>query len=213
MTNPPFLSGHTVELRVPLDSDILVDNWHIWYNDQDVTRHNGHGIFPLGRLEELKIVHEIMARKNTLLLAIVEKHTQRLIGNAALQNIDLINRNCNLAITIGERSSITAGVEVFGLLVQHAFLRLNLNRINDATHEKLLTFVQMLGVFGFKIEGVGKQHYFKDGVWSDKIYFGLLEDDFSKLLQNRGGKIIFETHEELLNAVMITLKNSPKLTY
>ena len=46
MKEPPFLIGHTIEMRVPLDSDVLTDNWHNWYNDFDTTRHNSHGIFP-----------------------------------------------------------------------------------------------------------------------------------------------------------------------
>jgi RimJ/RimL family protein N-acetyltransferase len=201
ISSPPFLTGHTIELRVPVDADVMEDNWHIWYNDMDVTRHNVHGVFPLGRTAELRIVHEIMARRDTILLAIVEKDSQQLIGNVALQKIDLINRHCNIAITIGEKASISAGVEVFGLLVQHAFMRLNLHRIDEATHENLRTFVQMLGVLGFKIEGIGKDHYFKDGIWSDKIYYSILEEDFKALRKIRGGHIIFKTHEELLLAI------------
>jgi [ribosomal protein S5]-alanine N-acetyltransferase len=201
ISTPPFLTGHTIELHVPLDSDIMEDNWPIWYNDMNVTRHNSHGVFPLGRAEELRIVHEIMARSDTILLAIVEKETDRLIGNAALQNIDLLNRHCNIAITIGEKASISAGVEVFGLLAQHAFMRLNLHRIEDATHEKLRVFMQMIGVLGFKVDGIGKDYFFKEGVWSDKIYFSLLEEDFKELLSMRGGNIIFDTHDELLIAI------------
>lgn len=207
MRESPFLTGHTIELRVPFDSDVLEDNWHYWYNDIDITRHNSHGVFPVGRAEELQIVQTTMARHDTLLLAIVEKETQRLVGNAALQQIDLINRHCNIAITIGEKASISTGVEVYGLLVEHAFMRLNLHRIEDATHEKLLTFVRMLGVLGFKVEGRGQQYFLKDGVWSDKIYFSLLVDDFFRLRAERGGHILFSSHNELLSAI----KNSVTL--
>jgi len=201
MKEPPFLIGHTIEMRVPLDSDVLTDNWHNWYNDFDTTRHNSHGIFPIDRAEELRIVHATMARRDTILLAIVEKNTQRLVGNAALQNIDLINRHCNIAITIGEKATISAGIEAYGLLVEHAFMRLNLHRIEDATHENLLLFLRMLGVLGFKEEGRGKQYFYKDGVWADKIYFSLLAADFLLLREKRGGRILFSTHDELLSAI------------
>ena len=66
MKEPPFLIGHTIEMRVPLDSDVLNDNWHNWYNDFDTTRHNSHGIFPIDRTEELRIVHATMARRDTI---------------------------------------------------------------------------------------------------------------------------------------------------
>jgi RimJ/RimL family protein N-acetyltransferase len=208
MKSPPFLIGHTIELRVPFDSDVLEDNWHIWYNDPDITRHNSHGIFPLDRNQELRIVHDLMVCSKTILLAIIDKKSQKLIGNAALQNIDLINRHCNIAITIGEKASISAGVEVFGLLAQHAFTRLNLHRIEDSTHEKLSTFIKMLSVLGFTIEGIGKDYFLRDGAWSDKIYFSLLEEDFVRLQNMRAGHILFETHDELLLAIKEKVKGN-----
>ena len=206
MKEHPFLTGHTIELRVPVDSDVMTDNWHNWYNDFDTTRNNSHGIFPIDRAEELRIVHSKMARRDTILLAIVEKNTQRLVGNAALQHIDLINRHCNIAITIGEKATISTGIEVFGLLVEHAFMRLNLNRIEDSANENLILFIRMLGVLGFKMEGRGKQYFYKDGIWSDKIYFSLLASDFLLLRNERGGRFLFATHDELLSAIKESVK-------
>lgn len=80
-------------------------------------------------------------------------------------------------------------------------MRLNLHRIEDATHENLLLFLRMLGVLGFKEEGRGKQYFYKDGVWADKIYFSLLAADFLLLREKRGGRILFSTHDELLSAI------------
>ena len=152
--NNTFLVGHSIELRVPSDDDIERSNWHSWYNNLETTRSNSHGVYPISVRQETDIVHNIMKRNDTILCSIYDINTKKLVGNAALQDIDLINRHCNLAVTIGDEAPFTAAVEVFGLLCTHAFMRLNLERVSDATHENLRTLVKMLSVLGFKEEGV-----------------------------------------------------------
>lgn len=201
MNATSFLIGHSIELRVPSDSDVMESGWSSWYNDPNTTRYNSHGVFPITPKKELEVVHGIMENPRHILLAIFDKKNKKLIGNAALQNIDLINRHCNIAITIGEEAPISAGVEVYGLLANHAFMRLNLHRIEDSCHEKLKTFADMLGVLGFKVEGVGKDYFLRNGIWSDKIYFSLLAEDFKALQKERGGLILFKNYNELLNEI------------
>ena len=110
--------------------------------DKQVAIHHSdsHGRMILLHQYGLRLVHQIMDDPAVILLAVLEKKSGKLMGNASLQNIDLINRHCNVAITLGERdlASISTGVEVFALLAQHAFKRLNLHRIEDACHEKLM---------------------------------------------------------------------------
>lgn len=199
--NPFFLTGHTVALRVPEPADVLEGNWHVWYNDYDKTRFNTHGVFPIGREQEWEIVKRTMADRSGLLLAIVEKETGKLLGNVALQRIDFVNRHASIAMTIGEAAPFTAGIEAFGLLVEHAVLRLNLNRLHAATHEGVLAFVRMLGAIGFEYEGRGRQHFIKDGRTSDIIYYAALAETVLALRDERGGHLLFATQAELMDAV------------
>jgi RimJ/RimL family protein N-acetyltransferase len=196
-----FLESHTINLRMPRDEDVTQDNWYSWYNDLETTRFNSHGVFPVSRATELDIVRSNRARTDMLLMAIEEKVSGRLIGNAALYNIDFVNRTCKISLTIGEPSGISAGLEVYGLLVQHAFCRLNLNRVAESTHERLISFVRMLKIIGFEEEGRGRQYYLRDGKYSDIIYFGVVAYDFFRLQADRSGKILFDSHGELLKTI------------
>ena len=54
---------------------------------------------------------------------------------------------------------MSAGVEAFGLMTHHAFMKLNLERIEDGTHEKATNFVKMISIFGYQIEGVSKRYF------------------------------------------------------
>jgi len=41
-----FISGETIDLVIPNDYAIKVDNWWNWFNDEDTTKFLGsHGIF------------------------------------------------------------------------------------------------------------------------------------------------------------------------
>lgn len=202
-----FLSGHTIELRVPREKDIQ-DKWTNWYNNQDKTRFNSHGVFPLSPEEELRIVKKKMKDPTSILLAIYEKKNGRLVGNASLQDINLLYRHCNIALTIGENSSFSAGVETYGLLLEHAFMKLNLIRVHDATHEKLLDFVKMISVLGFEYEGRGRQYFIKDGKRHDAIFFAALAESYFKLKEKRNGYILFEKKELLIEAIRNALKKT-----
>jgi RimJ/RimL family protein N-acetyltransferase len=143
-------------------------------------------------------------------LAIEEVATGRLIGNASLSSIDRINRSARISLTIGESAGISAGVEVYGLLIEHAFCRLNLNRVADGTHENLRTFVRMLSVLGFEEEGVAKEAFLRDGKFSDIIYFRVLASTFFELRSRRDGSILFEDIGDLLAGIVSAVRAALK---
>lgn len=206
ITNNQFLRGHSIELRVPSPDDINNSNWHSWYNDQEITRYNSHGIYPISATQESEFVEKMMLQSDIILCSIYDVKTEKIVGNAALQNIDLINRNCNIALTIGEGAPFTAAVETYGLLCHHAFMRLNLEGVHDATHEKLKYLVNMLSVIGFKEEGVVERFFHRDNCWYSKIMFGILRNDFLELSSQRGGNILFDDISELKRAIIDSIK-------
>ncbi len=87
------------------------------------------------------------------------KKNNRLVGNISLKNIDLINRNSNLGLTIWAKASMRTGVERFGLMADHAINRLNINRIENGTNEKLKNLIKMLTSIGFKQDRIAKQYF------------------------------------------------------
>lgn len=207
-TNNTFLVGHTVELRVPSEDDIWKSNWHSWYNNMETTRHNSHGIYPISVQQEAEIIQNNMNRNDSIVCSVYDLNTKKLVGNTALQNIDLIHRRCNIAITIGEQTSFSAAVEVYGLLCTHAFMRLNLERVSDSTHESLKKIVTMLSVIGVQEEGIRKKWFFRDDKWYSQINFGILREDFLSLQSLRAGKILFENKQELDRAIIEAVKTS-----
>lgn len=202
MNDTLFLSGHSIELRIPTEEDMYNTNWHSWYNNMETTKYNSHGVYPVSVDQEYKIVKSIMDKEDTILCSIYDKNSSKLVGNAALQNIDLINRNCNLATTVGEKAPFTTTIEVWGLLIEHAFMRLNLHRVYDGTHQELKKLVDILSVLGVKEEGVSKDHFLRDDQYFDKINFAILKKDFLLLKQERKGYILFEDYKDLQKEII-----------
>jgi RimJ/RimL family protein N-acetyltransferase len=207
-TNNTFLVGHTIELRVPSEDDIWNSNWHSWYNDIGTTSHNSHGVYPISVQQEAEIIQNNMNRNDSIVCSVYDLNTKKLVGNTALQNIDLIHRRCNIAITIGEQTSFSATVEAFGLLCTHAFTRLNLERVSDATHENLKKLVTMLSVIGFQEEAIMEKWFLRDDKWYSKINYVVFREDFFSLQSLRSGKILFENKQELDRAIIEAVKTS-----
>lgn len=205
-TNNKFLVGHSIELRVPSNEDIKYSDWHSWYNDMTTTKNNSHGIYPISAEQEEEFIRSVMNQTNTILCSIYDLESNKIIGNAALQNIDLINRNCNIAITIGEDAPFTTCAETYGLLATHAFMRLNLEGIHDSTHENLKSIIDVLSVLGFKEEGKIERFFLRDDKWYSKILFGIHRQDFLRLQSERSGNILFENRETLQRAIIEAVK-------
>ena len=208
LVNGFYFEGHTIAVRQPIDSDIYSGEWSSWYNSYAITKNNSHGVYPVSVDDEAAYVKGRAGRKDCLLFAIVNKDNGVLLGNAALQGIDYINRKANIAITIGVAGGISTCVEVYGLLLDHAFCRLNMNRVGDATHDRLGSLVKMLSVLGIKEEGRSREYFLRDGLYSDAIHFGVLSRDFLLLKSRRGGNILFGDLDELNCAIVAAVKST-----
>lgn len=201
-----FLKGYTIGLRPPNEDDMLKSGWHTWYNNIETTRYNSHGVYPVSIEKELEIIQKNLNRADSILLAIHDLKSTKILGNICLQNIDHFNRRANLAITIGEPASMSAGVEAFGLMTHHAFMKLNLERIEDGTHEKAVNFIKMISIFGYGIDGISKRYFLKDNQWSNKINFSIIREDYLKKLSENSENILLEDHAALQKAMVNSLK-------
>ena len=200
-----------LELPLANSEDMIVDmlksGWNTWYNKIETTRYNSHGVYPVSIEQEFEIIQNTLNQDNSILLAIHDLKSTKILGNICLQNIDHFNRRANLAITIGEPSPMTAGVEAFGLMTHHAFMRLNLERIEDGTHEKAMNFVKMVSIFGYQIDGISKRYFFKNDAWSDKINFSIIRPDYLRVLKENSDNPLMSDLATLQKQIVNSLKS------
>ncbi|MBI4309137.1 MAG: GNAT family N-acetyltransferase [Candidatus Omnitrophica bacterium] len=172
-----FIDGQKVYLRPVLKEDLHKD-YIRWINDNSNDVLTGHAMFPhtLAGLEDFLLSKA--GDKNCVWLAIVEKKTHIHIGNIELCRIDFIHRNAEYKILIDKKAQRKGcGFEASMLLIEHGFKILNLHRIYLGVHEDNNPAIALYKKLGFKPEGILRQHFIRDGKYSNIMTMGLLSRD------------------------------------
>ena len=97
-----FIDGDGIYLRHLMEKD-LKGRWYDWLNDSVVTRYQNKGIFPNTLQKQRKYFESLQGSSGEVVLAIVEKRTEKHIGNVGLHEIEWVHRHATLCIVIGER--------------------------------------------------------------------------------------------------------------
>lgn len=166
-----------------LEVDLQKSNYYDWWTDQEVTKHNSHGLFPMNREGEeawrRKIENNEIIVWGVLIKGTDEHGYQdefKHIGNISLQSINWINRSAEFAIVIGEKDYWGKGFasEALELLINHGFQKLNLHRIwsgTAATNKGMLRVFEKLGMVR---EGIFKDGVFLNGKYVDVHCYAII---------------------------------------
>jgi RimJ/RimL family protein N-acetyltransferase len=173
----PYLIGSSIYLR-PLEvSDAATVQ--PWYNDPE-TRRTLLRYRPMTQTAEEEFLRSGQNNETVLLLGVVTRSEDRLIGGTGLHQIDTRHRHASFGIVIGDKSMWGRGygTEVTRLMVEHAFGTLNFNRLWLHVVEFNVRGIRAYTKVGFREEGRLRQHMFVDGRYWDIITMGILRDDF-----------------------------------
>jgi len=175
----PFLVGRRIYLR-PLDPADATEAYLGWLNDPEVTRYLETGAFPTTRPELERYCADLAGQRQQIMLAIVERQSDRHIGNVKLGPIDWIHRRGTLGILVGERDfwGKGAGSEATRLLVEHAFARLDLRRVDLGVHADHAAAIRVYERIGFKVEGRFREDLYHEGAYRDRLWMGLLRSEY-----------------------------------
>jgi RimJ/RimL family protein N-acetyltransferase len=185
-----FLSGKQIDLRALTEDDALSTDWFDWFNDELVCQTLQKHVFPNDPNSQVEFFRGIQKDRSIIQLGIMPKDSEKLIGVVSLSRIHCVNRNAEFSIVIGdpEQQRQNHSLEALKLLYEHGFYTMNLHKIYGGSLESLVGWLETIKkVFGFKDEGVWREHVFKDGRYMDVHRVGLLRKDFKKLMQDWKG--------------------------
>ncbi len=178
-TDKIFLTSDRLYLR-PLERQDLKGPYRKWINDPEITRYMMAGTYPVtdDQMESYYDAH--VKSKNAMLFAIVEKETNRHIGNARIYLIDWVNRTVSRGIMIGDKKAWGKGygLEVINLLSEYSFMKLNLNKLKAGAIAGNAAIRRVNEKAGYKMEGVHRQEFFRDNTYHDYEYWGLTKEDY-----------------------------------
>jgi len=174
----PFLYGREVYLR-PLEQEDL-ERCTRWVNDPDLTQFLYLGAFPMNSVQENEWFQTMCQSKNVILLAICTGENDTHIGMTGLHGIDFVSRFATLGIFIGEKNMQGEGygTEAIELVLKHAFLTLNLNRVELTSMEFNERALGCYNKIGFVKEGCLRKKQYKQGKYCDEIVFSILRSEW-----------------------------------
>lgn len=156
-----------------------VEHYTEWLNDLNVTLNLGFADH-IYTVEKEKETLEQLLKGNNSLFAIIDKDSNKLIGNVGLHRIDLINGNGELGIMIGDKNFWNRGfgTEAIKLALDYGFNILNLHTIYlsvIAFNERAVKCYQKAG---FKEIGRFNQWRRIGGEYHDLIFMQVMAEGF-----------------------------------
>lgn len=109
------------------------------------------------------------------------KKDGKLIGELKLRNIRWFNRKAELSIILKkEEQSRGTGTEIVKKIIEYAFGKMNLHRLEAEVIETNSASIKLIEKFGFKKEGVLREAKFQNGKFIDIYRYGLLRSEYKK---------------------------------
>lgn len=124
--------------------------------------------------------HYMQTRNNTVRCAITREGEDEILGLVTLASIDYLNQSAELHIMIGSEKERGHGMGTFAVstMLQHAFLNMNLHRIELMVLAENIRAQHLYEKCGFRREGIKRQSNYKNGKFCDMYCYSILKDDF-----------------------------------
>lgn len=163
----------------PLRRD-LVPLYQRWMNDFAVTRTLAFGWRPQTVEGEGAWYEAASSAADERTFTVYERETMRPIGNTGLMQIDLLHRNAEFGIVIGEKDSWGRGygTEVAALMLDYGFTALNLHMIWLRAYADNARGLRAYARAGFKDAGRLRGGRWLGGAPSDVVLMDCLASEF-----------------------------------
>jgi len=175
------LKGVSINLRKLRRSD--AHSLHHNVKDYEIYRYTANIPHPYKlkhALAFIPLTWKEMKKQTGYGLGIEDPDTGKIIGMISLMKVDTKNKNAELGYWLGKKywgKGITP--EAANLILNFGFRKLGLAKIYARVMHPNKASARVLQKSGFKPEGVGRRHIFKDGNWYDELRFGLLREEFA----------------------------------
>jgi diamine N-acetyltransferase len=156
-----------------------------WMNDPEVT--SGLLIhIPLSMADEQRWFEGMAQRpaaERVLAIEMRDGDSWRMIGTTGFHEINMVNREAEFGISIGDKSIWNQGygTEATRLMLQHGFETLNLNRIYLRVYETNPRAIRAYEKVGYVHEGCMRQSVYKHGKYIDVHLMSVLRSEWDEI--------------------------------
>ena len=158
-----------------------IERYHSWRNDLDVMKTTSPSLDLYSIDETRDFVKNVIINSNSSKSYIIEDIENNIpIGIMSLVKIDSKNRNAECIIDIGDKGywGKGYGTEALNILLEYAFLELNLHRISLRVFSFNDKAIRLYDKLGFYKEGIMRESIYRNGKWHDIIIMGILKSEY-----------------------------------
>ncbi|MBU0985078.1 MAG: GNAT family N-acetyltransferase [candidate division Zixibacteria bacterium] len=147
-----------------------------WRNDAHVNRYLSNQLRSQPEVEVW--FNSVKTHPKIWLKAIIDN--DQIVGYAAVESIDTINRKCELAMVIGvaDRWGRGIGATVLQVMLAYAFDTLGMHRVWAAVARGNDRSERLLRRAGFRQEGIMRETLIIQDEFTDLLCFSILEDEY-----------------------------------
>jgi len=177
MSNAAFLTSDQIYLRSVEKEDLPF--LYLWANDPILRGLIGE-VTPTSFRSLEEFLDKSRNDNSRVWFVIVEKETNRVIGETGLLRMFPAWRTTDMSLIIGneEARGKGYGAEVVRLMLNYAFGYLNFHRVAIGvvgTNERALRFYEKVG---FKHEGIQRDGYYYNHTYQDFVMMSMLDNEY-----------------------------------
>ncbi len=160
------------------------DQYYQWLNQSETTIYLSIFHEIIARHHEKDLLDKLIRTENgNYMMAIVEMKTNKLLGNCGLLNVDLINRNAEFGIFIGDEQHRGKGIgeEATRLILDFGFNAINLHHIWLRVFTFNKNAIGLYKKIGFKVIGTKRESRIIGNQKVDELLMDILPHEFESL--------------------------------
>lgn len=178
---PDPFEGERVRLRATVEDDF--DAFHRWWSDPDTLTFQTTGplTFRSREADEEMFRSWMKDTGNALGFSIERVEDAVLVGQCSLWGITPTERCATLGVIFGrEYWNQGYGTEALGLVLTYVFNERNLHRVQLTVNANNPRAIRAYEKVGFRQEGTAREAFYRDGMWQDNVYMGVLKKEVVK---------------------------------
>lgn len=157
-----------------------IETINSWRKKEDLIKNLGAPYRYINFDVENEWFDNYLKNRNTTIRCAITTEKDEIIGLVTLADINVVNRTAVLHIMIGDEENCGKGIGSIAIrkMLKHAFLDLNLNRVELEVLTENIRAKKTYEKLGFKFEGVRREACFKNGEYINMEIMSILRKEF-----------------------------------
>lgn len=153
-----------------------------WRNNRDLIKNLGAPFRFIGLEVDKRWYENCMNNRSTTVRCAIVDESDQILGLVSLTSIDQLNQSAEFHIMIGDADNQGKGIGSFVVkeMLKHAFLNLNLQRVELTVLENNERAKHLYEKCGFQFEGIKRKSKYKNGEFVNMWMYSILKEEFSR---------------------------------